>query len=431
MNIDFWDVVGIWKWVFLIFASLLFGFSLIGQKARKIMKPLSIAALIISILWFFCRMFFIQHYFFMCMFIIVIPILKRVFNISYLFTIIAAMLALILFMIQLVLSQILFNYYLKVDSVYLNLIVITICVSLAFIIQWKKISIFPDNVQMYLIAKENQKVKFEYNLLLMIFVLSVILIWITYIIKSLSIYPVKDQVYLVSFTTVVFILVVYFIRVLSFYAMERIEVLIDKQYQTELLNLMQIIRSQRHDFNFHLQAISGMLENKSYLECNNYVKAMVKDASITNDVLPLYHPAVSALLNTFREIAAHKGIQLEILIYYNLEHIPCTVYEINKVIGNLVQNAIDEVEQNPGNTPWIQVMILKRSSNNVIKVSNRLNKAPSAYKNIFNFGYSTKTSHEGIGLNTVQKIVSKYDGTIYLEFEENIIHFIAQIPIKY
>lgn len=184
----------------------------------------------------------------------------------------------------------------------------------------------------------------------MIFVLSLMLIWILYCIKNFSLYPVKHQFFIFSFTIVIFILFLYFITILSFYAKEKIEILIDKKYQEELLSFMQVIRSQRHDFNFHLQAISGMLESKSYSECNNYVKTMVKDVSVMNEVLPLYHLAVSALLYTFREIATQKDIQLEILIYYDLFHMQCTVYEINKVIGNLVQNAIDEVEQNPSIT---------------------------------------------------------------------------------
>jgi sensor histidine kinase regulating citrate/malate metabolism len=147
-----------------------------------------------------------------------------------------------------------------------------------------------------------------------------------------------------------------------------------------------------------------------------------------NEVLPLHHPAVSALLTTFREIAIHKGIKLEILIYYNLANIPCTVSEINKLIGNLVQNAIDEVEQHSDKDRWVQVMILKRSGNSVIKVTNRSNKEMNSYKHIFNPGYSTKPSHEGIGLTTVQKLVAKYNGAVYPEFEEDVVHFIVQIP---
>lgn len=201
-----------------------------------------------------------------------------------------------------------------------------------------------------------------------------------------------------------------------------------KKNQEEVLNFLQVIRAQRHDFNFHLQAIFGMLENKRYSECADYVKTMVDEVSDMNEVLPLHHPAVSALLSTFREIATHKGIKFEIFIYFNLVSIPCTVSEINKLIGNLIQNAIDEVEQYSAKDRWIQVMILKRSGNSVIKVTNRSIKEMSSYKHIFNPGYSTKPLHEGIGLTTVQRLVEKYNGSVYPEFEDDMVHFIAQIP---
>lgn len=213
--------------------------------------------------------------------------------------------------------------------------------------------------------------------------------------------------------------------------MERIETLIDKQYQKEVQAFMEVIRSQRHDFNFHLQAISGLLNDEHYMECKDYVNTMVKDASSMNDVLYLYHPAIGAMLNAFRELAARKGIQLKILIYYNLENIPCTVYETNKILGNLIQNAIDEVEQHLNDSAWIEVMILKRSGNSVFRVSNKMYGDKERFANIFNLGYSTKSSHEGIGLNTVKKFSGKYDGTVYTEFEDDIIHFIVQIPNRY
>ncbi len=73
-------------------------------------------------------------------------------------------------------------------------------------------------------------------------------------------------------------------------------------------------------------------------------------------------------------------------------------------------------------------MILKRSGNSVFRVSNKIYENNKALKDIFNSGYSTKKSHEGIGLSTVKKIVEKYNGVVYTEIEGDIIHFIAQIP---
>ncbi len=213
-------------------------------------------------------------------------------------------------------------------------------------------------------------------------------------------------------------------------AYERIEALVDRQYQAELLNFMQVLRSQRHDFNFHMQTIAGMIAAGHYKDCDAYVREMVRHAQRLNDLLPITDPVVGAQINAFQELAATRQIRLQAQALCQLEHLPCTVYEINAVLGNLLQNAVDEVENKEAGERWIQLLILKRSRRYILKVSNPCSKKPEEYDNIFHMGYSTKQSHEGVGLVTVQKIATKYGGTVYLEHEPGIVHFIFRLPEK-
>ena len=212
---------------------------------------------------------------------------------------------------------------------------------------------------------------------------------------------------------------------------ERIENIIDKQYQAELLNFMRVIRSQRHDFNFHTQTIYGMIEGEQYDECKDYVRSMMSQVRSTNDILPLYHPATSALLNTFREMAFQKSIKMEIEIHDNMQFIASPVFETNTILGNLLQNAMDELELHPENdSKVIKLLIIKRGRYNMIKVSNQCHLPPEQMSQIFMPGFTTKNSHEGLGLANALRVAEKYDGTVYPEFEGNIVHFIARIPIK-
>lgn len=212
---------------------------------------------------------------------------------------------------------------------------------------------------------------------------------------------------------------------------ERIENIIDKEYQSELLNFMRVIRSQRHDFNFHTQTIYGMIENGQYEECKEYVHSMMETVKSTNDILPLYNPATSALLNTFSEMAIQKGLQIEIEIHDNLQFISSSVYETNTIIGNLLQNAIDELELHPENeSRVIKLLIIKRGQNNIIKVSNQCHLSPKEMSRVFMPGFTTKKSHEGLGLANALHIAEKYGGTVYPEFENQTVHFIAKLPIK-
>lgn len=419
---------------FIIFVSLLFGLSLIGKNPKEILKPFTVICVAISLVYICVVLLFTMNYYYFGFLVLLVYIIQKGFKLSLPSSMVVVLLSSILFMFHIFLEQMMSNYFSRVhldeeSDVYISLVTIVIYAAvLGITIYSKRLIFFSNKVDFDLISEGNLGKNFIYSLFPTIFTLSFMFLWTLYCINNLSLYKIEQQLIIFLFTVILFIVLIYFMKIFYFYINQKIEGFIEKKNQEELLNFMQVIRSQRHDFNFHLQAIFGMLENKRYSECTDYVRAIVDEVSDLNEVLPLYHPAVGALLSTFREMAAHKRIKLEISIYYNLSHIPCTVSEINKVIGNLVQNAIDEVEQYPANERWIQVMILKRSGKSVIKVTNRSNNEISSYKNIFNLGYSTKPSHEGIGLTTVQKIVTKYDGTVHLEFEDDMVHFIVQIP---
>lgn len=416
--------------------TFLMGFSFIGENLEKIIRKLSIISLFIGFFYYYFYNFLNINYLILCTYISLIPIFKKVFKFSYSRIIVANLFALISRLIMQISVVQISSYYSISNNVYRNTIWITIIVLaiyflLLILVNWKELSALMSEQGSCSMLKQNQKEYLNRDSELFISILILMILWIFYFMNNLSLFSFKYQNLILFLIITLFIMLISFMKMLVFHKMEKVEIFVDQQFQKEVLDYMKIIRSQRHDFNFHLQAISGMLEKENYKECKEYIKTMVKDAQDVNQTLPLYHPAVSALLNGFTEIAAQNKIQLQMSIHYNMERIPCTVYEINKIIGNLIQNAIDEVEESMDDNKWVQVIILKRSGNCVIKVSNKTNKGKDSFKKIFDFGYSTKPSHEGIGLNTVHKITSKYSGSFYIEFEDNIVNFIVRIPIKY
>ncbi len=232
------------------------------------------------------------------------------------------------------------------------------------------------------------------------------------------------------FNIVFFLLVCLMLSRLTAEMQEHLENLLGRQYQENLLGFMRLIRSQRHDFNFHMQTVYGMIDKGLYSECSDYIRSMLSIVQSSNDVLPLANPAVSALLSTFQEMALQKGLRLDVEIHDNLGHIPCTVYEINTILGNLIQNAIDELENHTEGSRVISLLIIKRGRSNIIKVSNYCHHVPEDMKEIFSPGYTTKPAHEGLGLANAAHMAEKYQGVVYPEFEGNTIHMIARIPMK-
>ena len=217
------------------------------------------------------------------------------------------------------------------------------------------------------------------------------------------------------------------------YRREHSAVMEEKQYREDMQSFMNVIRSQRHDYNFHVQTISGLIRQGKIDECLKYVNALEEDSAVMNAVLPVKDPAISALIHNFRIMAVREGIALHCDIQYDLSQIATNVYETNKVISNLLQNAIDEVSTHEDKSYGIHLTIIKRGEYCVIRVSNKLNKVPDANElgEVFRQGYTTKQGHDGVGLSSIKTLLSRYHGTVYTQLEEDVIHFIARVPINY
>ena len=209
---------------------------------------------------------------------------------------------------------------------------------------------------------------------------------------------------------------------------ERKQVLTEKQYRDDMQTYMSVIRSQRHDYNFHVQALHGLLLRKDYDACEKYLEELLADSVRMNRILPLADAAVSALLLSFQSRAAAQGIGLQIDVENDLSQIATNVYETNKIIGNLLQNAIDETEGLKDKSYGIRFSIIKRGEFCVFHVSNRTEKENPMER--YRVGHSDKEGHEGIGIASIRTLAERYGGVVYSRMEDDVIHFIAKIPLR-
>ena len=200
------------------------------------------------------------------------------------------------------------------------------------------------------------------------------------------------------------------------------------KWQKESRDYINVIRSQRHDFNFHVHAIVGLIENGEYDECRKYVKNVANEASQVNDIMPVHDAVIGSMLYNMRETARQKGSNITYDITYDMEHVVCNSFEINKILGNLIQNALDAMNSEQAIQAGIKVKIFKRRGNTVISVSNLFLGDKNSILKAFELGFSTKLKHEGIGLSMISKTVEKYGGRIYTEFDDNWVSFIVNIP---
>ena len=190
------------------------------------------------------------------------------------------------------------------------------------------------------------------------------------------------------------------------------------------------VRSQRHDFMLHVHTIYGLLIADQTAACKEYLKKLSEEAQEINTIIPLDKPAVCALLSEYLAIAEQEKIVLTYSIKHDMNQIVCSEFELNRIIGNMLQNAVDEVVQYQPDGRWIKLLIIKRSGRSVIKVTNCFRRNPKELANVMEMNVSTKKQHEGIGMKNIERIVKKYGGVFFIELEDGEINVVAQIPDK-
>ena len=317
---------------------------------------------------------------------------------------------------------------------YINLVIYILFILIIIYTNYKVLPYYPvKNWREYYSSSAPEPNRIElkewyvYSIVLILGVISTIV---------LTFVKIDSTIELFIYSIILFIILLFGILLLCLmhsYKKERISLLLEQQYREEMQIFLNVIRSQRHDYNFHVQAIAGLIQEGKLEECAKYVNALEKDSSIMNSVLPLKDPAISSMIHNFQMMAVRAGVVLNIDIQNDLAQIATSVYETNKIISNLLQNALDEVSTHKDKSYGIWLNILKRGEFCVIKVSNKLEKSRSIEEigRIYQQGYTTKQGHEGVGLSAIKALIGRYKGTIYTNLENDIIHFVAKVPISY
>lgn len=421
---------------------LIIGFSFVGIKLPRNTRTIVLLGLLAGLLDYSFHLLMGSTFILIVILILLMPLIKVFLKLPASQVISAILLALTfnLMVIQLLeynLFHLLLNKsHVSTDiaiNISLDVFIALNNVFFALIVYINAPQIFPDIIFENRIGSgEHSEGSYRVYLYFVIFILVLLNSGLYLMITELPFLRTHFRLFLTGWSLVVCLSLLFFLRNAINHKHDRIQFFLDKQYQKELLSFYSIIRSQRHDFNFHLTAIYGLIRKSAFTACKEYVEKMVKDAFEINELLPLFHPSIAAMLSTFKELAAKRGVKIQFYIMDDLRTLPCSVYEMNKILGNLIQNALDEYEytgRGYKEDQIIEVEIKRERGNLVISVSNLALLTNDQLSNLFHIGYTTKPAHEGIGLPAIQKIIAKYNGVIYPETEEDLIRFIVRIPL--
>ena len=125
--------------------------------------------------------------------------------------------------------------------------------------------------------------------------------------------------------------------------------------ETRLMNktltiLNDKIRAFRHDFNNIIQAIGGYIQAKDIDGLEKYYSQLLKDCQeVTNlsglNPESINNPAIYSLLASKYYLATEKGIEFNLDIFMDLTSIDMKIYEFCRILGILLDNAIQATQE--------------------------------------------------------------------------------------
>ncbi len=230
-----------------------------------------------------------------------------------------------------------------------------------------------------------------------------------------------------------------FLIALSVAAVRKFGEYIETEYEAKraaenLKQIKQLVdssRKQRHDFYHQLQTVYGLLEGGFYDRAQDYVNSMFSSISRTGGLIKTDNLSISALLYTKIGLAEARNTDLEITVECSLKEMPLTPLEASSLLGNLIDNALEAVEEKTGGRRQVRVEITIEQGVYVITCANKGDPiALEIRENIFKPDFTTKEGHYGLGLTIVKDIVNKYEGSIDISSDDRETTFTVTIPLS-
>ncbi|GCF93186.1 histidine kinase [Enterococcus florum] len=184
-------------------------------------------------------------------------------------------------------------------------------------------------------------------------------------------------------------------------------------YNRVLEEVQQDIRHFQHDYknilsSFYLQLKEGKLKEAQelleakFLSFDKNVSFTIKQLNFLNNIKSL---EVKSLLMTKMLQMEQKKIKLDIEVVDEIAALPLDSEDLVRCLGILLDNAMEE--EVLAEEKSVHFLAYQESETVTIIVMNHLGRTRD-FSQITQEGYSTKGNARGLGLNSYQKILSKY-----------------------
>ena len=199
-----------------------------------------------------------------------------------------------------------------------------------------------------------------------------------------------------------------------------------QKYCDEVESMYTKMRGWRHDYHNHIQALQASMALGKYEEVNEYLRELNDDLTQVDTTIKTGRVMIDAILNGKLNIAAQNDIAVNAKAKIP-EGTPVTDVDMCAIIGNLLDNAIEENKRLPQENRFLRIYIGQKNTQFYLAFTNAAGKKRDKRRSIFP---SAKGTQHGLGLVRVESLVKKYGGLFSADSEDGGFTAELLIPLQ-
>lgn len=225
----------------------------------------------------------------------------------------------------------------------------------------------------------------------------------------------------ITLSSVLVLLVYFFISIYTLSRTNKLEITTESLEQEKLYNktltiLYDNIRGFKHDFNNIVQAIGGYISTDNMEGLKDYYSDLLADCRKSNNLAILNpelinNPAIYSILTSKYHKAEELGITMNFDIFMDLETLNIKTYDLTRILGILLDNAIDACNKCDEKDIYITIRKDSKANRQLIIIENTYSNKTVDTERIFEKGYTSKLEDDGknhgLGLWEVREILKK------------------------
>ena len=209
-------------------------------------------------------------------------------------------------------------------------------------------------------------------------------------------------------------------------------------YNKTLELLYNNTRAFKHDFSNILTAFGGYIFAKDMDGLEKYYNKILDECHIDNNLSTLNpevinNAAIYNILATKYYKADELNIDIDLQVFINLNNLKMDIYDFSRILGILLDNAIEAASQCNNKIIKIEIRDIKPKNCQILTIENTYLDKNLDINKLSEKGYTTKTDdkeNHGIGLWQVSKLVKKHKN-VFLKTTKTEEFFKQELHIYY